>query len=75
MIKNYQRFSFGFLIITNILVTQNYYQMGDEISLADQQIKLPVCQNGPDTLMLADFNGTKNGGSYQILLINFFTSW
>ncbi|NQU27904.1 MAG: hypothetical protein HQ528_06420 [Candidatus Marinimicrobia bacterium] len=75
MKKNNLKFIIGYLTVFNILAAQNIYQFGDVVSLADQQINLPVCQNGPDSLMLADFNGAQNGGNYRILLINFFTSW
>ena len=75
MKKNNLKFIIGYLIVFNILAAQNIYQFGDVVSPADQQINLPVCQNGPDSLMLADFNGDQNGGNYQVLLINFFTSW
>ena len=47
------------------------YDVGDTVSLMDQQTPFEVCYGdyGQDSLKLEDFNGSLNGGYYTITFI------
>ncbi len=52
------------------------YQVGDYISVEDQQIPFNICANGngQETLQLEDYNFTLNGGEHYALWLDIFAA-
>jgi len=53
------------------------YNVGQTVSLSDQNIDFNICYGDYEssTLSLADFNGALNGGSYKVIHIDMAASW
>ena len=64
-----------------INVIFGYYNVGDTISIEDQQIPAEICfgfhplDTSLTTFSLSDFNGDLNGGHYGITLLSIQASW
>ena len=67
-------------IITFSSFVFGVYNVGQTVSLSDQNIDFDVCnsenpQTGTDVLTLADLNGDLNGGFYYVFHIDMAASW
>ncbi|NOZ08306.1 MAG: hypothetical protein GXO91_05460 [FCB group bacterium] len=53
------------------------YDIGDTISLEDQNTVFDVCYGDypSDQIRLADFNGALNGGHYYITVVDLSATW
>lgn len=53
------------------------YQVGDTISIIDQNFPLSVCYGDypEDRLKLADFNGELNGGDFSVIAFRMTATW
>tara|TARA_B110000438_G_scaffold225966_1_gene220105 strand:+ start:204 stop:419 length:216 start_codon:yes stop_codon:yes gene_type:complete len=53
------------------------YEVGEQISSADQNISFDICSGDypTSTLSLSDFNGDLNGGNYKVIHIDMSASW
>tara|TARA_A100001011_G_scaffold399373_1_gene507696 strand:- start:5968 stop:6192 length:225 start_codon:yes stop_codon:yes gene_type:complete len=56
------------------------YQIGQTISVSDQNITADVCNgenphNGSNQFKLADLNGDLNGGKYYVIHIDLAAAW
>lgn len=47
------------------------YSVGDVVS----DFSMPICANGTGDWTLYDYFGDQNGGNYNVIWINVFTSW
>ena len=66
----------------NTLDFQNrsIYEIGDTLSVEDQNKLFPVCNGNEDYIIgdsfkLADYNGNLNGGDYMITVISMNATW
>jgi len=66
----------------NTLDSQNrsIYEIGDTLSVEDQNKLFPVCNGNEDYVIgdsfkLADYNGNLNGGDYMITVISMNATW
>mgnify|MGYP001224526837 FL=1 len=66
----------------NALDSQNrsIYEIGDTLSMEDQNKLFPVCNGNEDYVIgdsfkLADYNGNLNGGDYAITVISMNATW
>ena len=61
--------------------TDTTYNVGDSITLEDQNINFNIChgsdehQNANDQLSLFEFNGNLNGTYYHVIMIDIAASW
>ena len=74
----YLRF-FLIIFLFSIFISQTY-DIGDQISIADQNIELNICYGASDhdlhnEFSLADLNGTLNGGDYHVIMIDISAAW
>ena len=74
----YLRF-FLIIFLFSIFISQTY-DIGDQISIADQNIELNICygaseHNHGNQLALADLNGALNGGDYHVIMIDISAAW
>jgi len=65
---------------TSVFTSRSYYDIGDTLSLEDQQRPYNVCHsdnNYPvgETFTFSDFNGNENGGDYNIIIISMNATW
>ena len=73
-----------FFILFSFLFTQ-YFNVGDQISIQDQNQTWPICydvnneqieaQYPLNDIKLSNFNGDLNGGDYKIVVLRFSASW
>ena len=59
---------------------RSYYEIGDTLSIADQNKLFPVCYGSGDystgdQFKFADYNGNMNGGDYKITVISMNATW
>ena len=59
---------------------RSIYSIGDTISIDDQNLIYPVCNEGQDndlgaTFQFSDLNGDVNGGHYKITIISMNATW
>lgn len=59
---------------------RSYYEIGDTLTLEDQNLLFPVCNgsgdyNTGDAFKLSDLNGNHNNGDYKITLISMNATW
>ena len=78
---------FSFLIsqtpycpIENSINERSIYNVGDTLSIEDQNIIFPVCNGSGDYAIgdpfsFSDLNGDINGGEYKITLISMNATW
>ena len=64
-------------LITFITLAFSTYQIGDTISIIDQNLPLSVCYGDypEDYLKLADFNGELNGGGFSVIAFRMTATW
>lgn len=69
------------LIYIIILVSFSFnYGVGDIVSISDQNVTKETCYAGNsyevgDDWKLADWNGSLNGGDYNVIFIDMSTTW
>ena len=68
---------FIFLINFNISILLGAYEIGDTISIADQQIPHEICYGAydNDVYMIGDANYLINGGNKQITIMKLSAAW
>ena len=59
---------------------RSYYEIGDTLTLEDQNLLFPVCNGSGDystgdSFKLSDLNGNENDGDYKITLISMNATW
>ena len=66
-----------FLINLNVSILLGAYEIGDTISIADQQVPHDICygEYEHDVYMLGDANYLANGGNKQITIIKLSAAW
>ena len=69
-----------FLGISIILVSFAFsYNVGDQISISDQQLTKEVCYGHSlttgDDFNLYNLNGEYNGGNYHVIFLDLSASW
>ena len=62
------------------VVTSRGYDIGDTLSIEDQQRPYNVCHSDNnylqgDTFTINDFNGHENGGNFNIIIISMNATW
>ena len=66
-------------IIIFISVALCQYNIGDQISINDQQLTKQVCYGHTletgDNFSLYDLNGEYNGGEYHVMFLDLSASW
>ena len=67
----------SFFINLNVFFLFAAYEVGDTISIADQNIEHDVCSGDyvSDKLKLSDFNGNLNGGQYMVTSLLIQATW
>ena len=78
-------FSFSFSQITQCLaeklvINRSIYDIGDTLSIEDQNILFPVCNGSGnystgDFFSFSDLNGNENGGEYKITIVSMNATW
>ena len=70
-----------FIILAMVSFTFAVYNVGQTVSISDQQQNLEVCNgeepNGEDDtyMQMYDYNGDYNGGHYYVFHIDMAASW
>ena len=69
-----------FCQIEENLDLRSIYEIGDTLSVDDQNFLYPVCNGGDgyetgDYFSFSDLNGNLNGGNYKITLISMNATW
>ena len=64
----------------NSLMSRSIYNVGDTLSIDDQNILFPVCNGANDystgdSFSFSDLNGNLNGGEYKITIISMNATW
>ena len=64
----------------NIISNRSIYNIGETISIEDQNILFPVCNGSGaystgDSFSFADLNGDLNGGDYKLTIISMNATW
>ena len=59
---------------------RSYYEIGDTLTIEDQNLLFPVCNGSGDystgdSFKLSDLNGNENDGDYKITLISMNATW
>ena len=69
------RYTYLLLFLFSTLFSS--YDVGEQISLEDQQQLFDICSGDYPTssLSLSDFNGDSNGGDYKVIHIDMSASW
>jgi len=70
------KFSLVFVLFLSSLFSA--YDVGDQISLDDQEMEFSFCypeSQANSSFSFAQHNGDLNGGNFQVLLIEMSTSW
>ena len=78
-------FSFSFSQVTqcsieNSIIDRSIYDVGDTLSIEDQNVLFPVCNGSGDYstgdfFSFSDLNGGINGGEYKITIISMNATW
>ena len=76
-------FSFSqatFCSTKNSIINRSIYEVGDTLSIEDQNILFPVCNGSGDYstgdfFSFSDLNGDINGGEYKITVISMNATW
>ena len=66
--------------LENQLNTRSIYNVGDTLSIADQNILFPVCDGSGnystgDSFSFSDLNGELNGGDHKLTIISMNATW
>ena len=69
-----------FCLTENSIVNRSIYEIGDTLSIEDQNILFPVCNGSGDystgdSFSFSDLNGEINGGDYKIAIISMNATW
>ena len=69
--------SYVLFVTFNLSMLLGNYQVGDTISVSDQNIGFDVCSGDyyNDQLKLSDFNGDFNGVGYMVTLLLVQATW
>ena len=64
----------------NLLSSRSIYNVGDTLSIEDQNILFPVCNGSGDYLTgdsfsFSDLNGDLNGGEHKLTIISMNATW
>ena len=64
----------------SVFTSRSYYDVGDTLSLEDQQRPYNVCHSDnnyqvDETFTLNDFNGHENDGNFNIIIISMNATW
>ena len=65
---------------TNNQANRSIYNIGDTLSIEDQNILFPVCNGSGDystgdSFSFRDLNGDLNGGDYKLTIISMNATW
>ena len=65
---------------SSVFTSRSYYDIGDTLSLEDQQRPYNVCHSDnnyqvDETFTLNDFNGHENDGNFNIIIISMNATW
>ena len=70
------------IIITIFYISTIYavYEVGQTVSITDQNIELEVCDQTSEystgtPIKLSDWNGALNGGDYHVIWLEMSASW
>ena len=65
------------ILLIPVLGFGGFYEIGQTVSSAHQNIAYPVCygEYPTENLQLSHFNGYDNGGSYKIIWIEMLATW
>jgi len=71
---------FEYCPIENQVTNRSIYNVGDTLSIEDQNRVFPVCNGSGgfstgDPFSFSDLNGDLNGGDYKITLISMNATW
>ena len=66
--------------VENQLNTRSIYNVGDTLSIEDQNILFPVCNGSGDystgdEFSFSDLNGELNGGDHKLTIISMNATW
>ena len=70
--------NFSLVIILFLSSLFSAYDVGDQISLDDQEMEFSFCYpetKAGNSFSFAQHNGDLNGGNYQVLMIEVSASW
>ena len=64
----------------NSIINRSIYEIGDTLSIEDQNILFPVCNGSEDystgdSFSFSDLNGSINEGDYKITIISMNATW
>ena len=64
----------------NSIINRSIYEVGDTLSIEDQNILFPVCNGSGDystgeSFSFSDLNGDINGGEYKVSVISMNATW
>ena len=67
-------------LIENSISNRSLYNIGDTLSIDDQNMLFPVCNGSGDystgdTFSFSDLNGNLNGEEYKITIISMNATW
>ena len=65
---------------SSVFISRSSYDIGDTLSIEDQQRPYNVCHSDNnylvgETFTFNDFNGYENGGNFNIIIISMNTTW
>ena len=65
------------ILLIPVLGLGGFYEIGQTVSSAHQNIEYPVCygEYPTENLQLSHFNGYDNGGSFKIIWIEMLATW
>ncbi len=72
-----------FLVISTILLSFTFaYEVGEQVSISDQQLTKEVCyaplgsgMTTGDDFNLYNYNGAYNGGEYHVIFMDLSATW
>ena len=69
-----------YCLTENSILDRSIYDIGDTLSIEDQNILFPVCNGSGDYstgdfFSFSDLNGNINGGEYKITIISMNATW
>ena len=68
------------LMIILFAISLSYYEIGEDISISDQELSKSTCWAGNgydvnDEWKIADWNGDLNGGNYNVIFLEMSATW
>ena len=66
-----------FLYLLFVSLSYSFYEIGDTISLEDQNIEYDICHGDYETdeIKLSDFNGNINGANFMVTGLLIQATW